>query len=116
MDEMRQVLHKMMDACALRHSVIAHNLANAETQGYRRQDVVFRDALAAAIESGDRGAIADVQPRIETDFDSPVDADGNNVSAQRELGRMAQNNLLYELSARVLSGKFATLRKAIKGR
>ncbi|MFH0880983.1 MAG: flagellar basal body rod protein FlgB, partial [Lentisphaerota bacterium] len=49
MDETTQVLNKMLDVSALRQRVLANNLANINTPGYKRLDVKFRDELTDAI-------------------------------------------------------------------
>src|SRR5690242_17858413 len=50
-------LERAISGASLRQSVLANNLANAETPGYRRMDVDFHDALAQAMNSGDAAAI-----------------------------------------------------------
>jgi flagellar basal-body rod protein FlgB len=42
MDTTIKILEKIMDGCALRHKVLADNLANSETPNYKRKDVNFR--------------------------------------------------------------------------
>ncbi len=116
MDPTLGVLKKMMDVSALRHEVLAHNLANAATPGFRRQDVAFRDALAEAIGKNDTAAIAAVQPQIKPDRSAPLDGQGNSVSLHREMGALNENSLLYGVSAKALAGKYATIRAAINGR
>ncbi len=41
----RQLLYKSLDASALRSRVVAQNLANVDTPGYRRKEVSFEDQL-----------------------------------------------------------------------
>ena len=40
------VLSRVLDTAALRHRVIAQNVANVNTPGYRRLEVTFEDELA----------------------------------------------------------------------
>ena len=115
MNESLLVVHKLLDAAVLRHGVLANNVANLHTPGYIRKDVQFRDALAKAVAGGSRSAIEAVKPAVVQDEKSPRRPDGNNVTLQRELGEMAENELLYQLLMRSASGKFAGLRKAIRG-
>jgi flagellar basal-body rod protein FlgB len=116
MDTTVEVLKKLLDVSAVRHEALAHNLANATTPGYRRQDVAFRDALTQAIGKNDAMAVAGVKPQIKTDRNAPVDGQGNSVSMHLEMGSLNENSLLYGVSAKVLAGKYATMRAAINGR
>ena len=106
----------MLDGCAARHRVLANNLANSSTPGFRRKDVTFKKALSEAVQSGNPKQIEDVQPKVFADTTSPCREDGNNVSSRKELGLMAENSLLYEVSAKALSAKYQGLRKAIRGK
>jgi flagellar basal-body rod protein FlgB len=116
MDQTLQLLDKLMDVSALRQRVLANNLANINTPGYKRQDVQFREALAEAIESGSKQNIEAVDPVVEADTASPSRPDGNTVSLQDEMALMAENNILYSLATQIAAGKYARLKSAIKGR
>ena len=50
-------LERAISGASLRQSVLANNLANAETPGFRRMDVDFHDALAEAMGSADSATI-----------------------------------------------------------
>ncbi len=108
------MLSKVMDVAALRHKVIANNLANVNTPGYQRKDVKFVDALAAAIEKGPVH-VKDLTFDVMVDELAVPDARGNSVSLQREVGEIAQNELLYNFAAEMTSRKFSGLSKAISG-
>ena len=115
MDQTSAILKTLLDACSLRHRVLANNLANSSTPGYRRRDVSFKDSLSKAVKSGDPKNLANVVLDIHTDRTARTRPDGNSVSSRKELGMIAENSLLYGASARALSMKFEELRKAIKG-
>jgi flagellar basal-body rod protein FlgB len=109
------LLKTLLDATAARQTVLANNVANANTPGFTRSDVPFREALAKAIGARDPNAVARVRPEVRPDRPAPPRPDGNNVSLQKELGMMAQNRLLYDISTLALSSKYARLRAAIRG-
>jgi len=113
MDASVGLLNKILDCTAMRQKVLAHNLANVNTPGYKRMDVEFRAALNAAIENPD---IPGEKPMVVTDTASPGRFDGNNVSLQKELGEMNENALLFQFAARAINLKFDGLRKAARGR
>jgi flagellar basal-body rod protein FlgB len=109
------LLSKLMDVAELRHHVIAQNVANVNTPGYRRQEVVFEDALADALRHGnDRGAVR-LEPRIVDAAGDKARADGNTVDIDDEMGRLDKNSILYRMFAQILTSQIATMRSAIKG-
>jgi flagellar basal-body rod protein FlgB len=116
MDETSTILKTLLDGCSLRHRVLANNLANSSTPGFSRKDVSFKSALSQAVQSGNAAKLKSVKPKVFTDTVSPRREDGNSVSSRKELGLMAENSLLYEVSAKALSTKFKGLHKAIRGK
>lgn len=114
-DQTDILLKSLMDACATRQSVLANNVANANTPGFTRSDLEFKTAMSNALKAGDSEALARFRPQVREDLSSRARQDGNNVSIQKELGNMAQNRLLYDISALALSAKYSRLRAVIKG-
>ena len=107
------LLSRLMDATALRHLVLTHNLANAETPGYLRQDVSFESELAEAMESGD---LQHFQPTIGTDRTAPVRADGNSVALDAELAEINKNAMLHQMAIQLMQTKLTMQRIAITGK
>jgi len=99
-----------------RHAVLANNLANVNTPGFKRNDVDFKKTLADALKSGDVAKLAVAQPEIKTDRTAQANGNGNSVSTQTEIGLMGENSLLYTLSAQALGLKYQYLHKAISGK
>jgi flagellar basal-body rod protein FlgB len=94
-DTTQLALKKAISATALRQSVIANNLANADTPGYQRQDVDFHSALKSAIGSG-KEAVRQSRPTVQSDPTSPVRYDGSNIDVDKENAAMAENGLEQE--------------------
>ena len=109
------LLQKALDGSALRHQVIAGNLANVNTPGFHTRDVEFQKALAAALE-GRGGDIEDVKPEIFEAEGLPARQDGNNVDLDKELVKMIKNALYYSTLTRITRAKISMLRSAITGR
>jgi flagellar basal-body rod protein FlgB len=107
------VLTQVLDTAALRHRVIAQNVANVNTPGYRRLAVEFEDDLAKALTSA--GNPAQVKPRVVIE-DGPERVDGNTVDIDREMVAMNKNSLLYQAAAQIITNRIAQLRAAIAGR
>ena len=53
MNSVFYIVQSALDAVMLRQKLIAHNIANAETPGYKRLDLIFEDELRKAMESKD---------------------------------------------------------------
>ncbi len=107
------LLANLMDAAALRHQVLAQNVANVNTPGYHRLDVSFEGLLGG--QTG-QTRLARQGPRVVDGSDAPERPDGNNVDIDAEMGRLNKNALLYNACAQMLMSKLATLRSAISGR
>ncbi len=104
-----------LDYHLARHNVLASNLANVDTPGFRAKDlerVDFSQALSAAMVKTDARHIgttqAETATRVTLDETTPPDADGNTVSLDREVVKVSANHLRYEtissLTAGALSG------------
>jgi len=107
------VLGRVMDAAALRHQVIAQNVANVNTPGYRRLAVEFEDELAKALDTP--GGASRVTPKVVI-ADGPERVDGNTVDLDREMGDLTKNGLLYQAAAQIIASRLAALRSAVSGR
>lgn len=114
MDNQITLLTKVMDFAAARHAVLANNLANVNTPGFKRSDLEFKDALLKAVDNKDVSEIRQLKPEVVEDNIQPVRADGNNVSSHTEMTAMTQNELLFQTSARFLSMKYQFLKSALK--
>ena len=109
-----RILERGLEAASLRQRILAHNVANVGTAGFKRSRVEFEDNLAAAMAEGKDPD--SVRPVVETDKDSLGRPDGNNVDIELEMTRMAENQIYYAALTRELSQQFARLRMAIDGR
>ncbi len=122
------VLSKTLDAAALRHSVIAQNIANVDTPLYKRQEVAFEDSLKQALEKppklpmtvthpvhiSNRGpGLGSVAPRVYTAWDTTGRVDGNNVDIDAEMAKLSENTLLYNSVVQLVSRRLGTLRSVI---
>jgi flagellar basal-body rod protein FlgB len=98
-------LEKYMDLLSARQHLVAANIANADTPGYRARDIDFQNELQSAI-SG--------PPREVEVADLPVKNDGNNVSLDRESRMLAENALRFQVASGLLRTKIQNIRSAIK--
>jgi len=114
-----------------RMEVIADNLANSDTPGYKARDIDFRAAMANAGADGSASApvkLATTNPgHLGTDPTTEANAtlkyrvplapslDGNTVDAQQEQAAFADNTVRYQATLTFLSSRFKSLMTAITG-
>jgi flagellar basal-body rod protein FlgB len=130
-DPTMTLLEHALDLRAERHTLIASNIANAETPRYQAVDLAFEGTLKEAMSSTTLPAAARTHPRhfaatgmsdrvvLGADLvyrkSAGVANDRNSVDLDTEMAQLAHNNLLYNATAQMLSKKFAGIRQAIDG-
>jgi flagellar basal-body rod protein FlgB len=96
---------------ALRQRVIANNIANIETPGFRAGKVRFEQELGAAVASGQPGA---ANPTVAESLE-PTRLNGNNVNLDQETLSNLDTGLRYQMVLRAIDSKFSHLRDVIRG-
>jgi len=95
-----------MDLLAVRQKLVASNLANADTPGYRTRDIDFQREFWNLLAGG--------APQVVEVAGLPVKNDGNNVSLDREARLLAENALRFNLATNLLRAQIRMMRTAIK--
>ncbi|HID30818.1 MAG TPA: flagellar basal body rod protein FlgB [Desulfobacterales bacterium] len=108
------LLEQMLTLTANKQKVIAHNIANVDTPGYRRKELKFEDALLRALEQDDVDALQRIQGVIVESDDPTLRNDGNNVDIDKEMAEMSQNTLVYRVYTELLNKKIGMLRLAMR--
>ena len=89
-----------------RQEVIASNIANADTPGYKTLDVAQPSSFNSVLHQ--TLAYADEAPGL------PTRNDGNNVSMDREARLLSENTLKFNLATQMLRGQLKDIRSAIE--
>ena len=118
------VLDKAADASWIRNEAISNNIANADTPGYKRQDVAFESELEKALSSVRYSTMDDkvanlstdrLEPRTYTDYASySYRLDGNNVDIETENVVLAKNQIKYEGLLQSITQEFKNIRSVLK--
>ena len=95
-----------MDLLSARQKLVASNIANADTPGYRTRDIDFQAEFESAIDSHAPQAVE--VPGLK------VKSDGNNVDMDREARLLAENALRFNLASALMRGEINMTRSAIK--
>jgi flagellar basal-body rod protein FlgB len=94
-----------MDLLAVRQKLVASNIANAGTPGYKTRDVNFEQELRSASSS---------LPGIEEVEGLATKNDGNNVSIDRESRLLSENDLRFSVVSQLFKGQVKALKNAIE--
>jgi flagellar basal-body rod protein FlgB len=116
-----------------RSEVLAGNLANADTPGYKARDIDFKAALQAVkAGAGDdslrtsnarhisasgamAGRVDDVLGEMKFRTPNQSSIDGNTVDPLLEKSQFMENALLYQTNLQFLGGKIKHIKAALKG-
>ncbi len=102
-----------------RHSLLTGNIANIETPNYKTKDVSFESALQAALP--DKNALKMV--RTDSNHMPTYDSTGNlkpqvltggDVDLDKQMAKLAENNLKYNTMIQLLNRKYRAVRETIE--
>ena len=127
------LLHRNMDTAVLRRSVIANNIANADTPNFKRSTISFESELKRALDSEQptgrlEAALTDrkhipfhqsvdyrtVKPKKVLDYLTQSDNNGNNVDLEEEMMMELQNQLRYEIMTRSVANQFTQVSTVLR--
>jgi flagellar basal-body rod protein FlgB len=113
-DAVSQVLASALDGVSLRQRVIADNISNVDTPGFRASSVDFETELKSAIgdgsfdEGGPSGIAATTSPT-----DTPVGANDNNVDLRKETMAAVQSQFQYQILTRAVNERFNLVKASL---
>ena len=100
-----------MNLLSTRQKLVASNIANADTPGYKTKDIdfeaEFRNALSTRTPAG--------APMVQDVAGLRVKNDGNNVDLDREARLLAENALRFNVASNLLRSQVKAIRNAIQG-
>ncbi len=122
LDQRLAPLQKEIDIRVARNQLIASNVANVDTPGYKAQDIDFAQIMAGEM---DRLRLRQTDGRhMPTDngqAQAPVTssrstgrADGNNVQMEEEMLKLTQNNIEYNVLVQFVSKYLSGVRRTIE--
>lgn len=126
LDKLMGFQQKALHVRTERMEVIAGNLANANTPGYKARDINFQDAMKNAQHSRDQNLTRTHENHIQGHMngsndiefripDQPDTGDGNTVDVQIERNNFLDNGLRYQAGMEFMNGKIKGMKKAITG-
>ncbi|MCH8927777.1 MAG: flagellar basal body rod protein FlgB [Candidatus Marinimicrobia bacterium] len=113
------LLKRILDLGAVRHRVIAQNIANASTVGYRKKSVEFEDSLQSMIDGSigmTDGMVQQEEFKIVESSKKPDVGAPNNVDLSQEMADLAKNQLYYKFAVNLMKRQFNSIKSSISGR
>lgn len=116
------VLRQAMKVCEMNHRILANNVANAETPGYRAVQLDFQKTLKSAIQAERRASLRSAQakglaPHIQRpdfkDLASLSRNDYNTVDIDNELVRLSENTGNYTVFSTLLTKRFGLMKNML---
>jgi flagellar basal-body rod protein FlgB len=95
-----------MDVLSTRQKLVTRNVANADTPGYKTQDIDFDSEMKRAEGTYSTSTIVEAQGLVTKN-------DGNNVNLDREGRMLAENTLRFNIATQLLRGQIRHIRAAI---
>lgn len=98
-----------------RMGVLASNIANASTPGFKAQDIDFQSALSTAETAVNTGGNASIAGAMRYRTASQPSLDGNTVELSTEQTAFAENAVAYQTTLSFLNGRIGQITRALKG-
>lgn len=129
-DNVFGVHEKAMHLQGRRTQLLAQNLANSDTPGYKAKDIDFKSAMKSASNDKMKTPLTatqsgHIQPKgffmgmmdAEELYRQPMQSslDGNTVEPHVEMAQFTENSMRYLMTLRFMSGRINNMLSAIRG-
>src|ERR1700688_1321864 len=105
-DQVTNQIEHYMDLLTARQKLVASNIANADTPGYKTKDIDFQFEFISLAQ--------DAQPNVVEPQGLVVKSDGNNVNMDREARLLSENALRFNVASSLMKSQLKTLNNAIQ--
>ncbi len=117
-----------LDGLSLREEIIGHNIANADTPGFKARTVTFAKQLRQALDKNETGELhlkrtlrghidpdgaSGPLPQVISRTNSTLRIDGNSVDLDLEMMQLAETNIQYQALTQLISRKMALLKMLV---
>ena len=100
-------LDRYLTLVSARQRLVASNIANADTPGYKTKDIDFDSQL--------QSSLAEASPVAQEVSGLTTKNDGNNVNLDREAKLLSENSLRFNIGSNLLHSRLKLMRMAIEG-
>lgn len=121
------MMEQTLRQSSIKQKVIAQNIANYDTPGYKSKDVVFKNELNHALQSQEMKAKRTHLKHVDFKYGNSLSTiitksnhlmmnnNGNNVDIDKETTDMAKNQLYYNSVIEGLNSEFQKLKLVVRG-
>ena len=95
-----------MDLLSARQKLVASNIANVDTPGYKTRDIDFQFEFLSQVQGQAPNVVE--APGLKTHND------GNNVSLDREARLLSENAMRFNLASNLMRSQFRMIKEAIQ--
>jgi flagellar basal-body rod protein FlgB len=99
-------IERYMNLLSTRQKLVASNIANADTPGYKTKDIDFESELQSQIQNQ--------SPTVTEVSGLKTKNDGNNVDMDREARLLSENALRFAIATNLARSELQTLKSAIE--
>lgn len=103
------LVEKALDVRVFYQKILASNIANVETPGYKEKELDFRTELQRVAQDGSAG----VQVTEKTEGEGSYSIDDNTVDMENQIVKMTENTLMFNSLVQMINKKFSMIRYAI---
>lgn len=96
-----------------RQQLIANNLANINTKGFRRSDVDFEKVLAKALDRKGKLNLEKLESKPYQPLATRITPQGSDVNLDSEVGEMIKNSLRHRTFMLMLKKKYQQIDEAV---
>ncbi|TCK60020.1 flagellar basal body rod protein FlgB [Seleniivibrio woodruffii] len=119
-----------LNTASVKNDVIAENIANVDTPGYKAKDLKFFNVMNEYLGNGKKLPLARTDEKHLPTAMSKIDPseyvydqnnpsvrnDGNDVNQDYEMSQMAENSIRYQMFSQMTAGKFTKLKEILQSR
>jgi flagellar basal-body rod protein FlgB len=105
LDKLTGDIERYMDVVSARQKLVASNIANVDTPGYKTQDIDFQTEFSKAMGG---------TPQAQEVRGLALKNDGNNVYLDREARLLSENALRFSVASSLMRSQLNVVRGAIK--
>lgn len=125
-DTVPTMMRKSLDFNSSRHLLITTNISNVDTPGYKAHDIDFKSQLSRVFRSDglslvttngrhfgpSSDAVKSMQPEAFEEMD-PAKSNGNNVDMDKEMVKLAENQIRFNATIQLMMKRGSLIRAAI---
>jgi len=105
-DRVSNQIEHYMDLLSTRQKLVASNIANVDTPGYKTKDIDFQFEFISLAQ--------DAQPNVVEAQGLVVKSDGNNVNMDREARLLSETALRFNIASNLMRSEFKSINNAIQ--